>query len=82
MAMPAWAPTVDYSTGDFDDEVPRRSPMRDDTRTPDQRDEQQITCIRSGSDEYIIYDRDNPSSWIQSDTVYSVPGTDAASPRT
>lgn len=29
----------------------------------------QYACIRMGSGEYIIYDSENPTAWIQSDTT-------------
>lgn len=34
-----------------------------------------FACLRIGNGDYVIYDRQNPNTWIQSDTTYPLPGS-------
>lgn len=34
-----------------------------------------LACIRIGNGDYVIYDQQNPITWIQSDTTYPLPRT-------
>ncbi len=47
-------------------------PDLDHPAAPDQRTAHLYACIRTGGDEYVIYDRQNPTAWIQSDTSYPI----------
>lgn len=42
--------------------------MTDHPAAPNRRTAELYACIRTGSGEYIIYDQQNPTAWIQSDT--------------
>lgn len=40
--------------------------------TPDSPTARHLACIRIGNGDYVIYDQQNPNTWIQSDTTYSL----------
>lgn len=42
--------------------------MTDHLADPNRRTAQLYACIRTGGGEFIIYDQQNPTAWIQSDT--------------
>lgn len=46
--------------------------MTDHQAAQNQRTAELYACIRTGSGEYIIYDQQNPTAWIQSDKSDSV----------
>lgn len=34
-----------------------------------------FACLQIGNGDYVIYDQQNPNTWIQSDTTYPLSGT-------
>ncbi len=46
--------------------------MTDQLADRDQPTVQTYACIRTGGGEYVIYDQQNPTAWIQSDTTSPV----------
>lgn len=46
--------------------------MTDHPAVQDDRTVQSYAFIRTGNGEYIIYDQETPTAWIQSDTINPV----------
>lgn len=46
--------------------------MIDHPTAQNDRTVQSYACIRTGGGEYIIYDQEQPTAWIQSDTINPV----------